>query len=87
MRSRLLTTVLLSFILFGVARVNADLYDRAPDVQPGTIPEMRTPEYWIARMEHPDEVILPIGESGLRFRRAGVLFEQRVGQYDSTIPE
>ena len=31
---------------------------RAPDVLPGTIPEMRDPEFWIARMDNPDEVIL-----------------------------
>lgn len=37
---------------------SAELYRRAPDVLPGTLPEMRTPEYWIARMEKPDEVIL-----------------------------
>ena len=36
----------------------ADLYNRAPDVLPGILPEMRTPEYWIGRMERPDEVIL-----------------------------
>lgn len=38
------------------------LYNRAPDVMPGTIPEMRTPEFWIARMEKPDEIILPLNE-------------------------
>lgn len=37
---------------------SAELYRRAPDVMPGTLPEMRTPEYWIARMAKPDEVIL-----------------------------
>jgi len=45
-----------------VSLSNAELYDRAPDILPGTIPEMRTPEYWIAGMEKPDEVILPIDE-------------------------
>lgn len=34
------------------------LYTRAPDTLPGTLPEMRDPSYWIARMEKPDEVIL-----------------------------
>ena len=38
--------------------VVAELYNRAPDVMPGTIPEMRTTRYWIDRMEEPDEVIL-----------------------------
>lgn len=31
---------------------------RAPDVMPGTLPEMREVSYWINRMEKPDEVIL-----------------------------
>ena len=38
--------------------VFAALYDRAPDVNPGTLPEMRTTAYWIALMENPDEVVL-----------------------------
>jgi hypothetical protein len=29
---------------------------------PGTLPEMRTPDYWIARMSHPDEVVLTLGQ-------------------------
>jgi hypothetical protein len=40
----------------------AQLPGRAPDVLPGTIPEMRDPSFWIARMEKPDEIILPISE-------------------------
>ncbi len=46
------------------------LYNRAPDVLPGTLPEMRTPAYWVARMPAPDEVILTpaeIKERNLRF--------------------
>jgi hypothetical protein len=35
-----------------------DLYLRAPDVIPGTLPEMRQVSYWIAKMENPDDVIL-----------------------------
>src|ERR1700735_1679333 len=31
---------------------------RAPDVLPGTLPEMRTAAYWTGRMEHPDEVVM-----------------------------
>lgn len=38
--------------------VSAELYERAPDVLPGTLPEMRTPEYWIERMAKPDETVL-----------------------------
>ena len=37
---------------------------RAPDVLPGTLPEMRTPGFWIDRADHPDKVILPL--SGIR---------------------
>jgi hypothetical protein len=45
--------------LFGAAfAVAAELYRRAPDVLPGTTPEMRTTAYWIQRMAKPDEVIL-----------------------------
>ncbi len=39
---------------------NADLYKRAPDTLPGTLPGMRNPSYWIERMEKPDEIILTI---------------------------
>jgi hypothetical protein len=45
-------------LIFTSALVYAELYNRAPDVLPGTLPEMRTPEYWIKRMSKPDEVIL-----------------------------
>jgi hypothetical protein len=38
------------------------LYRRAPDVLPGTLPEMRTPEFWIDRTENPDQVILSVAE-------------------------
>lgn len=33
---------------------------RAPDVLPGTLPEMRTADFWTSRVENPDEVILPL---------------------------
>jgi len=42
--------------------VFADLYERAPDVLPGTLPEMSNPSYWIARMKNPDEVVLILAE-------------------------
>lgn len=41
--------------------LSAELYNRAGDVMPGTLPEMRSPDYWIARMSKPDEVILTPG--------------------------
>jgi len=37
---------------------NPDLYLRAPDVIPGTLPEMRQPSYWIAKMKNPDAIVL-----------------------------
>ena len=40
----------------------AELYNRAPDTVPGTLPEMRNPSYWIAKMENPDEIIFTIEE-------------------------
>jgi hypothetical protein len=42
--------------------VGAELYQRAPDTVPGTLPEMRTPAFWIDRMDNPDEVIMPLAE-------------------------
>jgi hypothetical protein len=45
-------------LFFFVAASPAELYRRAPDVLPGTLPEMRTAAYWVARMAKPDEVIL-----------------------------
>lgn len=40
----------------------AELYNRAPDVSPGTLPQMRTPGYWIAQMDDPDGVVLTTTE-------------------------
>lgn len=37
-------------------------YRRAPDVLPGTLPEMRTPNFWIDRTENPDRVILSLAQ-------------------------
>jgi len=37
-------------------------YLRAPDVLPGTLPEMRTPDFWINRLDNPDRVILSLSE-------------------------
>ncbi|MFX4226642.1 MAG: hypothetical protein ACFHHU_01715 [Porticoccaceae bacterium] len=38
------------------------LYPRAPDVIPGTLPEMREAGFWVARMESPDKTILDLAE-------------------------
>ncbi|MGB5553460.1 MAG: SH3 domain-containing protein [Flavobacteriaceae bacterium] len=40
----------------------SDLYLRAPNVVPGTLPEMRQASYWIAKMKNPDQVVLSFEE-------------------------
>jgi hypothetical protein len=35
---------------------------RAPDVLPGTLPEMRTPEFWIDQADNPNDIILSVDE-------------------------
>jgi SH3 domain (SH3b1 type) len=55
---------------------------RAPDVLPGTLPEMRTAAYWIAGMPHPDEVVIGIP----KIRQMNLDFTERVrhpGRIDS----
>ncbi|MFC2113246.1 SH3 domain-containing protein [Bacteroidota bacterium] len=37
-------------------------YLRAPDVLPGTLPEMREPGFWMERIDNPDELILSLAE-------------------------
>jgi len=52
---------LLFFIIMMGSLSQADLYKRAPDVIPGTLPEMRDSSYWIARMDDKaDEVVLKV---------------------------
>lgn len=53
-------SVIFLFALFPFA-LTAQMVNRAPDVYPGTLPEMRTPAWWIARMSHPDEVLMASG--------------------------
>ena len=48
------------FTLVGQNELN--FYRRAPDVLPGTLPEMRTPAFWINRLDNPDHVILSLSE-------------------------
>ncbi len=38
------------------------LYLRAPDTIPGTLPEMRQPSFWIARMKDPDRIVMTLAE-------------------------
>ncbi len=58
--------------------VIAELYTRAPDVLPGTLPEMRTAEYWIQTMDDPDEVIL----TPARIRAMNRSFQERMKSAD-----
>ena len=59
MKSCIKTTLLMLFALCSLVSISrAEPYKRAPDVIPGTLPEMRDPAYWVARMEKPDEIIL-----------------------------
>ena len=51
------------------------LYPRAPDVIPGTLKEMRTVEFWLARMERPDEVIRNLAE----IREMNEAYQQKMG--------
>ena len=51
---------MLCLILHGMV-LHADLYNRAPDTLPGTLPEMREPSYWIAHMADPDGIIIDLG--------------------------
>ena len=53
---------LFSITIVFTSDLSAELYERAPDVLPGTLPEMRDPSYWIERMRKPDEIILTLDE-------------------------
>lgn len=61
-----------------------NLYMRAPDVIPGTLPEMRKASYWIDKMENPNQTIMNLGE----IDEMNINFQKRmanVSQLDSTI--
>ena len=64
------------FIFVAVAA--AELYERAPDVLPGTLPGMQNPSYWISRMDNPDELILPID----RIMAMNERYERKMSQSD-----
>jgi len=62
---RMLTGFALSIaltLLGQTSAVSQALYPRAPDVIPGTLPEMRTIDFWVARMESPDKVVMTLPE-------------------------
>ena len=52
------SVIIAAAVIFSAAFTYADLYKRAPEALPGTIPEMLDHAYWIERMDNPDEVIL-----------------------------
>ncbi len=74
MKTILKCLVLAIMCLTGRAAVSQEFFTRAPDVLPGTLPEMRDPHYWIDRMDNPDEVILPLE----RIRELNARFERRM---------
>ena len=61
-RSTSVVVLTVVFLFMILVNADAELYKRAPDILPGTIPEMRDPAYWIRQMDNPDEVILTLPE-------------------------
>jgi hypothetical protein len=67
-----LTGFLLLITIFNQADLNGQstskprppnsLYLRAPDTIPGTLPEMRQPSFWIARMKDPDRIVMTVAD-------------------------
>jgi hypothetical protein len=57
---------------------------RAPDVMPGTLPEMRDPSYWIGMMTNPDAVILSPMEIQNR-NNASIKILENFSQVDGSI--
>ena len=59
-RYLLLVVLLADAVLNGT--LFAQLYNRAPNIVPGTLPEMREAAFWISKMKNPDEVVLSLME-------------------------
>lgn len=53
------------------------LYYRAPEAVPGTLPEMRTVDYWVSKAKNPDAVIKTISQ----IQQANLGYWQRIGNY------
>lgn len=66
MRIHVAVICVLITCLLNIVSASAELYQRSPDVMPGTIPEMQDPAWWIARMDNPDGVILKPAEIRVR---------------------
>ncbi len=59
------TTVLFTvfaLLAFSAVSYTQPLFNRAPEVLPGTDPQWRNPSYWIRQMISPDEVVLTVEE-------------------------
>lgn len=68
----------------GEERKQSKLYLRAPEVVPGTLPEMRQTSYWISKMKNPDEVVLSLNE----IERRNAAYKHRMehlSELDSTL--
>ena len=71
--------MVISFSLLVLSTIaSADIYKRAPDVLPGTLPQMRDTAYWISRMDNPDEIIL----STEAIRRMNRNYQRKVSSPD-----
>lgn len=63
----------------------SDLYLRAPEVIPGTLPEMRKPSYWVSKMKEPDEVVLTYEEIEARNTAFHKRMANRSNELDSVL--
>ena len=61
-RTGFLWVLMLVMVTLIAGTAQAELYNRAPDVSPGTLPGMRNPGYWVARMDDPEGVVLSVTE-------------------------
>jgi hypothetical protein len=68
------------------AKKKSDLYLRAPDAVPGTLPEMREEAYWIGKMQSPDQVVLNLDEIQIRNRNYEKYIEDR-SLFDSALTQ
>ena len=65
---------IVSVFIVNSTGVFGQILNRAPDVLPGTISEMRDPSYWIALMKNPDEILL----TGAEIQRMNENFKKKM---------
>ena len=88
MNKKRIIVLLLGFILLFSSAVLPQQEKKplhAPNALPGVEPEMLTPEYWIGRMDDPDEVIMTPAEIerfNEKVRTKKVVFRERFGRPD-----